>query len=148
MAPTFECMIRDDYREPMRPLLAIALTLTVFGIAACSGDDEADPTTTAAATTVTVVETTEPDDTTSTVAPTSSTSTSTTAAPTTTIDPTEALIADIEADLNAGEAAFLAAGADPSNPELRAELERVLLRRRRSHELPRLPGRPCQPTAC
>ena len=116
MSPTFECMIRDDYREPMRPLLAIALTLTVFGIAACSGDDEADPTTTAAATTVTVVESTEPDDTTSTVAPTSSTSTSTSAAPTTTIDPTEALIADIEADLNTGEAALFVAGAAPSAP--------------------------------
>ena len=40
----------------------------------------------------------------------------TTEAPTTTLDPTAALIADIEADLNAGEQALIAAGADPSTP--------------------------------
>ena len=46
----------------------------------------------------------------------------TTGAPTITLDPTAALIADIEADLNAGEQALFAAGADPSNPALRADV--------------------------
>ena len=122
--PTFEDHVPDDYREPMRSLIVIVLTLTVFTAAGCSGDDDADPTTTRDPTT-TVVETSEPDATVpSTTERSTTTSAPTTAAPTTTIDPTEALIADIEADLNAGEQALLAAGADPSNPELRAEVER------------------------
>ncbi len=47
-------------------------------------------------------------------------------APATTEQSTEALIAEIEADLNEGEQALFAAGADPANPELRAELERYM----------------------
>jgi hypothetical protein len=123
-SPTFQDHVPADYLEPMRSLIVVALTLTVLAAAGCAGDDDADPTTTRNPAATSVV-TSEPA---ATIPPTTERSTTTsaptTAAPTTTIDPTEALIADIEADLNAGEQALMAAGADPSNPVLRAEVER------------------------
>jgi hypothetical protein len=71
-----------------------------------------------------------PTDVTATIASSTSTSTSssvaptTTIAPTTTVDPTEALIAEIEADLNEGEQVFLAGAADPASPTNREALEK------------------------
>ncbi len=114
---------------PMRPSLVVIVAAAALLAAGCSGsDDSAD--TTIDFSTGTLADSTAPITTstpTTTTAPTTTTpTTTTTVAPTTTIDPTTQLIADIEADLNAGEQALLSAGADPSNPELRAELERYL----------------------
>ena len=112
----------------MRSLIVVALSLTVVAVAGCSGSDDADPTTTsgtAAPATTPAPPATESTSTTATTAATTS-APPTTEAPTTTLDPTAALIADIEADLNAGEQALLAAGADPSTRTLRAEVARYL----------------------
>ena len=104
----------------MRSLIVVALSLSVLAAAGCSGSDDADPTTTsgtaAPETSSSPPDTDAPATTATTVATT--TAPPTTEAPTTTLDPTAALIADIEADLNAGEQALIAAGADPANPEL------------------------------
>ena len=68
--PRWMCELPTDYREPMRQMIVIAVALTVLGSAACSsGDDDADPTTTDApstsgASTAPTVESTEPERTT------------------------------------------------------------------------------------
>jgi hypothetical protein len=106
---------------PMRPsLVAIAAAATLL-VVGCSDSGESADTTTVSAT-GTLADSTAPttkNPPTTTSAPT----TTSTVAPTTTIDPTTQLIADIEADLNAGEQALFAAGADPTNPALRSALE-------------------------
>lgn len=105
----------------MRLTRGVALFALFCLGAACSSDDDAQnspntetslnrstpPTTSAAPTT-----------TSTTTAPT------TTAAPTTTIDPTDALIAEIEADLNEGEQVFLAGAGDPASEASRTNLAR------------------------
>lgn len=112
----------------MRPGVVVALVVGASLVAACgtsSGDDAAGADTasttppTAVSSPVTVSNTTSPPP---------STTTSTMAS-TTTVDATQALIAEIEADLNEGEQAFLAAGADPSSLELRAGLRRYFFGR-------------------
>jgi hypothetical protein len=107
----------------MRLTWGVALFALLCIGTACSSDEEAQPATT------TEISVTGPTSTpTTSEAPTttatSTTAPTTTAAPTTTIDPTEALIAEIEADLNEGEQVFLAGAGDPSSETSRANLAR------------------------
>ncbi len=98
---------------PMRPSLVVIVAAAAL-LAGCSGGGDATDTTIDFST-GTFPDPTAPTTTsrpTTTVAET----TTTTAVPTTTIDPTTQLIADIEADLNAGEQALLAAAANPADP--------------------------------
>jgi hypothetical protein len=111
----------------MRSLIVVALSLSVLAVAGCSDADDADPTTTSGTVAPATTEALPPDtEATSTTVTTTATTTAppTTEAPTTTLDPTAALIADIEADLNAGEQALMLAGADPANAALRADVAR------------------------
>jgi len=99
-------------------MTAGALTALLFTVAsACSnGDDDAADTTLAPTdASTTVPADTEPAPET-TVATTTTSTTTTTLAPTTTIDPIEALTAEIEADLNEGEQAFIDGAMDPGSP--------------------------------
>jgi hypothetical protein len=107
----------------MRLTWGVALFALLCIGTACSSDEEAQSVTT------TEISVTGPTSTpTTSEAPTttatSTTAPTTTAAPTTTIDPTEALIAEIEADLNEGEQVFLAGAGDPSSETSRANLAR------------------------
>jgi len=105
----------------MRPRGGLAGVIAVAVVAAatgCAGGDDAAPIDTTVPT-ASIAATTTPPPPTTEPAPTTAEP-----APTTTIDETAALIAEIEADLNEGEQALFAAGADPANPELRADLER------------------------
>jgi hypothetical protein len=108
----------------MRLTWGVALFALLCVGTACSTDGEdAQPTSTVE----TAVTRSTPATTTSaaptTTAPTT-TGPTTTAAPTTTVDPTDALIAEIEADLNEGEQAFLAAASAPGDPQLLAIVSR------------------------
>lgn len=101
----------------MRLTWGVALFALFCLGAACSSDEEGQT----ASTTQTSV--TGPASTSTTSeAPTTTAATTTvpttTAAPTTTIDPTDALIAEIEADLNEGERVFLEGASAPSDPQL------------------------------
>jgi hypothetical protein len=107
----------------MRLTWGVALFAVLCLGVACSGDEEAGPSPTSAISETPVTEptsalTTTPATTSTTTAPT------TTAAPTTTIDPTDALIAEIEADLNEGEQALLDGAAAPAAESSRANLAR------------------------
>jgi predicted secreted protein len=87
----------------MRLTWRVALFALLSLGASCSSDEEAQPaSTTVASVTGSTPVTTTSDAATSTAATTTAAPT-TTAVPTTTIDPTDALIAEIEADLNEGE---------------------------------------------
>lgn len=101
----------------MRSLIVVGLTLTVIATVGCSGSDDADPTiptdATVASTTASTPDPTDPPTSPPTTPPDTA---STSAVPTTSVDPTEALIADIEADLNAGEQALFEAGRSPADP--------------------------------
>ncbi len=92
----------------------MAIAGGVVLIVACGGSDDDEPVDSTSP--VTIVETTDAPTTTASP-PTTEPAEST--APPTTDDPTQALIAEIEADLNEGEQAVFAAGADPANPDLR-----------------------------
>jgi hypothetical protein len=106
---TFEDMCRS--RRTTAVLVALALAS-----AACSGSNASDPVVTPAPPAA-AGDTEPPPVTEAPTTTTTPTTTSTTVAPTTTIDETAALIAEIEADLNEGEEAFLTAAGDPSNPQ-------------------------------
>ncbi len=99
-----------------------ALTLAATG---CSGNGDATEVTVAPTATSTAPPATEPPDT--TIPPTiaSTTAAPTTAAPTTTLDDEAATLAAVEQAYFDAHAAYLAAARDPSNPELRAEIERL-----------------------
>lgn len=102
----------------VRGLIVTTLALTAMITAGCSDDDQSGAGTSAASAAPTTVEST------STTSTSTTSTTTTTASPTTTVDPEQALIAEIEADLNEGEQALLAALAVPSDPASRTLLER------------------------
>src|SRR5688572_30707356 len=108
---------------PMRRGVGVPIAAILIAATACTDSSgAADPS---PATTVTTASTTDaPSTTESTTTTSAPTTTSTTDAPTTTVDPTDQLIADIEADLNAGEQVFLAGAADPASEQSRTNLER------------------------
>jgi hypothetical protein len=106
---TFEDMCRS--RRTTAVLVALALAS-----AACSGSNASDPVVTPAPPAA-AGDTEPPPVTEAPTTTTTPTTTSTTVAPTTTIDETAALIAEIEADLNEGEAAYLRGGMAPGSPE-------------------------------
>lgn len=101
----------------MRRGVGVPIAFLVVVAAGCSdGSGAADPLDSTevsdeAAPSSTEVERSTP----ATIPPTASTEPETTD-PTTTVDPTDQLIADIEADLNAGEQALLTAVAAPADP--------------------------------
>ena len=100
---------------------AVAVVLVVAG---CSGGDDGSAVTEAAASappTTSAPEPTQPPDT--TAPPT--TAAPTTENPTTTIDDEAATLAAVEQAYLDSHAAYLAAARDPSNPELRAEVDRL-----------------------
>jgi predicted secreted protein len=107
----------------MRLTWGVALFAVLCLGVACSSDEEAGPSPTS---TISETPATEPTAAPATTPATTSTTTAptTTAAPTTTIDPTDALIAEIEADLNEGEQVFLEAASAPDDPQLRAAVLR------------------------
>jgi hypothetical protein len=112
-------MLTTTTISAMRPRAAVASAICILALlAACNGDDSTDPAPTASAPATS--DATPPTD-----APTTSTtSTTTTSTPTPTTIDTETLIAEIEADLNAGEQAFLAGAADPGSQASRDQLAR------------------------
>jgi hypothetical protein len=98
----------------MRLSQGVAIAGGVVLLVACGGSDD-DPVASSAP--VTIVATTDvPDTTTATTAVPATAESAKSTAPPTTDDPTQALIAEIEVDLNEGEQALLTAIAAPSNP--------------------------------
>jgi hypothetical protein len=117
MAPTDTFPHMSRSRRTTTALIALCMTA-----AACSGSSTGtDERTTAepAPPPATIGETGPPSVTDATTTTSTSTTTTTTVAPTTSIDEAATLIAEIEADLNEGERAFLAAGAQPGAQESR-----------------------------
>jgi hypothetical protein len=109
----------DCYSSAMRRS-AVMLVLAALAVAACSGSNEAattDPTTTSVPATTAAEPTTTTDAVTTTVV-------ETTAAPPTTVDDESRLRAAEQAYIESWEA-YHAAILDPSDPELRAEVERT-----------------------
>lgn len=113
----------DAMRTPSATHVLAAITALALSAAACSngGNDAADTTvptvaTTASTTLPTTVATTQPAPTTAPPTDPPTTIATTTLAPTTTIDAEQALIKEIEADLNEGEQALLTATGEPSSP--------------------------------
>jgi hypothetical protein len=104
-------MVTTTTISAMQPRAAVASAICILALlAACNGDDSTDPAPTAGAPATS--DATPPTD-----APTTSTtSTTTTSTPTPTTIDTETLIAEIEADLNAGEQALLKAIGAPGDP--------------------------------
>jgi hypothetical protein len=114
-------LVDGCYSSAMRRSAAV-LVLAALAVAACSGSDEAattDPTTTSVPATTAAEPTTSTDAATTTVV-----ETTTTTAPTTTVDDEARLRAAEQAYIAAWEA-YHAAILDPSDPELRAEVERT-----------------------
>jgi len=108
----------DCYSSAMRRAVAVVVFAS-FAVAACSGSDESastDPPVTEQTTTAAEAVTTTEVATTSTV--------ETTVAPTTTVDEEARLRAAEQAYIESWEA-YHAAILDPSNPDLRAEVERT-----------------------
>jgi len=110
------------YCSAMRRSVAV-LVLAAFVAGACSGSDEASSTDPPDPTVTSAPSTTDVDSTTTTVVVTT-TNVETTIAPTTTVDDEARLRAAEEAYIAAWEA-YHAAILDPSDPELRAEVERT-----------------------
>jgi hypothetical protein len=101
----------------------VALFAVVCLGAGCSGDnDEARSSATATTSAVEPTPVSPSSSAAATTVPTTSTAPTATPAPTTTIDPTDALIAEIEADLNEGEQVFLEGAGDPASETSRANL--------------------------
>jgi hypothetical protein len=101
---------------------AVMLVLAALAVAACSGSDEAattEPTTTSVPATTAAEPTTSTDAATTTVV-------ETTAAPPTTVDDEARLRAAEQAYIESWEA-YHAAILDPSDPDLRAEVERTYM---------------------
>ena len=140
----------SDYREPMRSLIVVALSLTVVAVAGCSGSDDADPTTTSG----TAAPATTP-------APPATESTSTTA---TTQPPRQRPTDDRSTDNDPRSdrridrrhrsrpqrrraGALRWPGLTRRIPHLRADVARVFLRRR-SRAGDRVPRRTCPRRTC
>src|SRR6056297_2662952 len=98
-----------------------ALMLAATG---CSSGSDAAETTVAPTAVATDPPATEPSDTATDPTVASTTAAPTTAAPTTTLDDEAATLAAVEQAYFDAHDAYLAAARDPSNPELRAEIER------------------------
>jgi hypothetical protein len=112
-------MSRSRRTTTARLTLAFAFSLTAV---ACSGGSTESTPSSPPTSLPLPVDTASPPvtDASTTTTSTTTTSTTTTVAPSTTIDETAALIAEIQADLVAGEQAYLQGGMAPGSPEAQA----------------------------